>query len=569
MPYILHPKNADQHYAEYAERARVEYQIAHKAYMDDISDTPSSAIEVRDYDDFLFAFYPDYDQRKIAHAAMVAGHLESTHKITFIPTDDEYQTWAERERARFKSGEYIHVPWRQHDTHPQHYAHLSLTKPGLIAYSKDAEHGVADRQTVVKPGKYLEEFYQGEFSSSQIAIWIGQCGAKHLTLQVTQDRADIRTIYINGPTSCMKAKFDCLPCHPAEVYAGPDLALAYYGDKSNACARAVVWPDKKIYSRLYGNEHVLVALLKQAGYERGSLQGARVLKISCDRGYVMPYVDYLDYCDIGRKYITLGDGDRSCQNTDGFTRDYCTRDDHDDDDPEVDYVNCTNCRTMYDPEADDAGEFCPSCMEDRYSCEHCGEGIWSNDVVRVNDSYYCADCAHSEHDRLCANPDCDNKWLEESLTDERQGERQIAGVNLFCEDCVESGDCFVCHVCNHVNTDNPDRCEHCNAAQRCTQTGDLLTLNSDRIMEQIAADDEANQPVPMGFYHHGRAEACKVEYGVLTGNYQYGCCRPAGHAGRHLCPGELEQKHGFNLSLYTTTTGYIIPVPLSILAESI
>lgn len=566
MPYILHPKNADQHYAEYAERATAEYQLAHKAYMNDPNDTPSRAIQVREYDDFLFAFYPDYDQRKIAHAAMVANHLESTHKITFIPTDEEYATWSDRERARFKSGEYIHVPWQAHDVFPSHYAHLSLTKPGLIAYSKDAEHGVSDRQTVVKPGKYLEEFYAGEFSSSQIATWIGQCGAKHLTLQVTQDRADIRTIYLHGPNSCMKTAFHYLPCHPAEVYAGPDLALAYYGDKSSANARAVVWPERKIYSRIYGNEHVLDALLKQAGFERGSLQGARVLKIACDRGYVMPYVDYLDYCKVGRSHITLGEGDRSCQNTDGFTRDHCANDDDDeDDDLEANYVTCTNCRNRYDPEDDDAGEFCARCMEDRYSCEHCGEGVWSRDVMRVGDNYYCEDCAHEQHDRECRHPDCDTKWLEELLTDERQGERLIAGVSEFCEDCEERGECFVCHVCDGVNTIT-DRCEHCHAAQRCTQTRDLLALNSDRIMESIAITDA--RTINIRFYFHGRSEACRAEYGsTIPGsiNRQYGCCLPSGHIGQHMCPGELEREHRMDLTPYTDRIGYVIPVLVSIL----
>lgn len=560
MPYILHPKHADTTYAEYHGRARIEYRAAHVAWMEDTTNTLSRPGIIPTYNDYLFALYPDYDLRKFAHAAMVDLGLESTHKITFIPTPEEHATWTEREHGRFADGTYVHVPWTNYDRYPEHFAHLSISKPGLVAFSRDAEHGIADRQTIMKPGKYLEEFYRGEFSSGQIATWIGECGAKYLALTITQDAKEIKTVYKNGPSSCMSHAFNFLPCHPSEVYAGPDLALAYYGPPDKASARAIVWPDKQIYSRVYGNESVLHALLTNAGYERGSLAGARVRKIPCDQGYVMPYVDYIERCTIKSGWIVLDDrGDQSCQNTDGYT---CDRHSDDDANDEPEMVACDHCGRHYDPEDEDAGEsFCPRCMEDRYSCDHCGTGMWGNDVIRIADEYHCEDCAHEHHDRTCRHPECEETWLEESFTDERQGERQIAGVADFCESCVEQGECYICHACDRVVSvlDRLELCPHCHVAPRCTQTADLLALNSDRIMEHIAADDA--QTVEIRFYFHHHRLACKTSYGTL----RYGCCLPIGHTGRHMCPGELEHAHHIRLASYEDYQGYVIPVPVSLL----
>ena len=71
----------------------------------------------------------------------------------------EKRVWQCREVGRFDDGTYQRVPWAADDAYPEHYVHVSVDAPGMIAYTASAEHGHLDRQTRTKPGRYLERFY--------------------------------------------------------------------------------------------------------------------------------------------------------------------------------------------------------------------------------------------------------------------------------------------------------------------------------------------------------------------------------------------------------------------------
>jgi hypothetical protein len=43
-------------------------------------------------------------------------------------------------------------------------------------------------------------------------------------------------------------------------------------DEERVTARALVWAERKIYGRMYGDENRLEALLKEAGFERGTMR---------------------------------------------------------------------------------------------------------------------------------------------------------------------------------------------------------------------------------------------------------------------------------------------------------
>jgi hypothetical protein len=63
--------------------------------------------------------------------------------------------------------------------------------------------------------------------------------------------------------------------HPAEMYAAGDLALAHFWDEKTkkATARAVVWPEKKIYGSMYGDTPRLTKALKDLGYTQVNYSG--------------------------------------------------------------------------------------------------------------------------------------------------------------------------------------------------------------------------------------------------------------------------------------------------------
>jgi hypothetical protein len=89
------------------------------------------------------------------------------------------------------------------------------------------------------------------------------------------------------------------PCHPAEAYAAGDLAIAYItslDDSAKVLARAVIWPEKMSFVRVYGVDETirvsLAQMLEDRGYSRADdWRGARIRAIEFDGRVVVPYID--------------------------------------------------------------------------------------------------------------------------------------------------------------------------------------------------------------------------------------------------------------------------------------
>lgn len=267
--------------------------------------------------------------------------------------------WAGREQGRFDAGTYKPPVWRNEvfwkratrDGFGQHYAHISTEDPTMLAYTPDDEKGAADRQTRLKPGKYLTKFfgasekpgpYQGliadgplkgsrpALTKQQIAYYAEwwEKGAKpskfeNLELHWAETPEEIAHAYMDGPRSCMGGSeggrmFTKAKTHPATVYGAGDLFLAYLQEPSGKImARAICWPEKKTFGRVYPSpsnwpsdgfaseteaqdcQNELHERLKKLGYasigeRKDALDGARLLRIPiADRaGYFrMPYLD--------------------------------------------------------------------------------------------------------------------------------------------------------------------------------------------------------------------------------------------------------------------------------------
>lgn len=224
--------------------------------------------------------------------------------------------WTERENARFHDQTYKHPVWAGesfwtlsfYNSGPaaSHYAHVALGDPRMIAFTENAEKGEADRQTRMKPGKYLKKFFGDVLSDKKIAFYaewwtkgdrpVGDAATR---LRFAETEEDIIGVYERpGPSSCMK-DMDCV-----RVYAAGDLQVAYLVDEDDedvVAARALCWPAKEVFGRFYpedGEGETLFAALRAKGWtsireDSSAFEGARLLKEEGDDGgWVMPYLDH-------------------------------------------------------------------------------------------------------------------------------------------------------------------------------------------------------------------------------------------------------------------------------------
>lgn len=397
----------------------------------------------------------------------------------------EIDWWRERERHKLERGTYIGVPWQYleigNETTAHHYAHVSLEKPGLIAYTPDDWYGVDDRQIALRPGRYLERFY-GHIDKSTRDCWVRAIAADAgAAYGVTETCEQAETIYMipTGFRSCMdRAHVNAGDIevvddygHPAQVYAAPgDLRVAFYPadcleTKSGLKQRAVIWPAKKTYYRIYG-DGPLSALLARDGYREQSPRHARILAIETDADdvYLMPYVDGISCASLSDdgKFFTLGSGEYSTGTTYGHTGDageFSSRDNR---------GICDRCGELtLDAELEDHGGYCEYCDENSIVCHDCNGRAWEFVYLEQTLASICLDCSC---DRMTRCTGCGTRFIEENCftreqTEERSMNTTIDGdcLSQYCDDCVS--DMRVCHDCDHYfdTTRDPLReyCDDC------------------------------------------------------------------------------------------------------------
>lgn len=372
--------------------------------------------------------------------------------------------WRERERARFDCGRYgwvawVDEPWWHDANRPggvaaDHFAHVSPEHPEALAYTQDASKGERDIQTRIKPGRYLTRFFP-ELPPDVVQHWALEWSNLHapqeLRLATTPD--EIERVYVNGPRSCMSLRANAYAgsCHPARVYGGGDLAVAYIQRDEEITARAIVWPSRKVYTRFYGDGDRLRPLLENAGYTEGRLNGARLLRIPAGDGFVCPYIDWhrgVDDC--GTHLVIAEDGEHEVCSTEGITIDrgepcgHCDRRR----DP-VAWFDCldmsvcddcadellTTCEHCNDPApsenvtiVQDGSSVCADCLENSYfHCDHCNEFALTDNSTEVDGTEVCETCFGSDFG-VCEG--CDTAFENDSLTDTENG--------VMCGDCAKA-----------------------------------------------------------------------------------------------------------------------------------
>lgn len=349
----------------------------------------------------------------VAHADLINIDPEFDWECLYlepapVPVTATDLPWQMREEARIVLGEYAPLPWASAlQPIPDHYAHLSTAKPGLVAYTQDAAKGAADIQTQIRPGRYLTRFYN-DLAAADIRRLVSGV-PRPATLAFAKTADEIEKVYLEGPRSCMTQPASAYDshCHPVRVYGESDLLLAYASPPDGTpTARALVWPEKKRFGRMYGDEALLEPLLRDAGYSSGSLSGARIRRIAgesdgdidVDNAVVMPYLDGCRSFDIvDEDWIVIG-GPFAASTTNGIAH-------------LNERLRCDYCSEQVDELYDVGGDsWCESCREhDAFCSELSGEHFSCSvqcDVIerRVDgeDVFACwAECERDEYATYC------------------------------------------------------------------------------------------------------------------------------------------------------------------------
>lgn len=357
-----------------------------------------------------------------------------------------------REHRRSYNGEYERPLWAS-STPDHHYVHVSKEDQALVAYTPTPRHAAEDRQLRVRPGRYLASIgWDNERIKEAVAEYDVTVRAPVLRFALTPD--EIEAVYLRGPTSCMShgvSDYRTNGTHPVRVYGAGDLAIAYIGTETRVTARALCWPTKMVYSRVYGDAAKLKRLLEAAGYHsdnggaEGEFDGAKLLRLECDRGIVAPYIDYYGIDDCGDHLVIRCACEYSADETNGLLKDNgltcCScgerYDDEDhmqnvDDDLYCEYCfderfyRCDACSEAVfsdDTRGDDDGQYCEDCFDRRFTCcERCDEHVRNHDIITVDDRPICRDCC-DEHYSDCE--ECGETFENDDLDEKRH-----------CEECA-------------------------------------------------------------------------------------------------------------------------------------
>lgn len=249
--------------------------------------------------------------------------MPGDYYIGFTIASDE-PVWKLREYARLGLGRYEALPAEVVEAlDPSKVAntfpHLSqkATNAGMIAYTESGAKGALDRQSVMKPGRFIRQFGYDHLTDEDVKRLAAKVMATtKIVYHHSKAREDYSHVYQTGPNSCMaygpkssRGTFehtyvDGEFVHPTEVYAHPEnnLELVWGEMGGEVVSRTIINTEKKTYPRIYGKESVshskerLENYLAGLGYSRSddALDGEKLLLLHPDEypdAIICPYID--------------------------------------------------------------------------------------------------------------------------------------------------------------------------------------------------------------------------------------------------------------------------------------
>lgn len=348
-----------------------------------------------------------------------------------------------REQGRFRTGEYLRCIGLLEDMdfrlayesecqrtgvpHSMlHYLHWSVKDPEMVAYTPSLEYGIRDRQVRVKLGRYLSKHFGHLLSEKKRLELVEKHNATALAnckFHIAMTPGRIEAVYTHGPSSCMgySRHHFAHNFHPTRIYGAGDLGVAFMwrqdtDGRQRITARALVWPDKMIHGRVYGDESRFKAMLIDRGYVEDwrGFDGAAVL-YKPEIWQNVPHAPYID-ADLGLSMppydpdvsgILLLTDERlaewRCKNTNGLAGSFCT---------------CVACDDAVDEDDalhdDDGDSYCESCFLDQHSrCDGCDEWTRDDQLTDLDDCNYCHCCYENE---AATCEDCGDTTHSHNLT---------------------------------------------------------------------------------------------------------------------------------------------------------
>jgi hypothetical protein len=396
--------------------------------------------------------------------------------------------WRMREFLRFVNGTYRHVPWVHEpwaaDLLAVHFPHVSTGDPESIAFTASPEKGAADRQTTMRPGRYLARFFGDVLTPQAIQTWAERWNTLYSAecVHFATTPEDIVDVYENGPHSCMRGE-SCV-----SVYGAGDLAVAYLKSGDKVTARALCFPARNIFASVYGDSARLTPALEALGYSYSrngrDWEGARLLLEENNGGYTCPYIDVSTKVSVRGNFLVMEQGgDWRADTTTGLVgADPCDRcGDSCDLDTACTVggeVWCGECADAHGFYCEGCNETCPiadsatvdgesrcySCAQEATRCDFCSN--LSLNVSEYGSKDLCEYCAN-RHTSECFG--CGESVLDDTLASVNISENASAG---FCEECAAALE--TCSACEEKHSDDakrPGGCAACQSAEALEAIG--------------------------------------------------------------------------------------------------
>jgi hypothetical protein len=361
----------------------------------------------------------------------------------------------------------------------------------LIAYTPDDDKGERDVRNSAKPRKYLTKHFGEVLSGVQINGWAEKFMLENNPVEgmIAMTRGEIRWVYENGQIGCNCDNDDgtgsCMsyevqhyyshPIHPVEVYGYGDLGIAYIkypkekqgkNMRGIVCARALVWPEEKMYGRIFGyhgNENTLRTWLESQGYNSGNMKGAKMLKLMIEKKgdyegrFIAPYLDCYQEVAVKDDHLEIGgDGDkRICDSQHGLLSKHSS-------DGNDNYFVCESCDEQCHQDNDhwyvpSGGTICSCCYNDSFfSCFDCDDVTHIEDSRTIDNNHMVCENCYEGNYFWCET--CDSN----SHIDNRAGDYKGESI---CDNCVSDNGFFVKDCGAVVETTNYEvetaTCECC------------------------------------------------------------------------------------------------------------
>jgi hypothetical protein len=327
------------------------------------------------------------------------------------------------------------------------WPHVSIKDSARLAYTRNCEHGFADRQTVTGISKYIAEHFP-RLQSHLIRDICAKYG--NHSFAISHDMEQMLAWLAESPTSCMvRRNWQAGSWHPYRCY-DPKFGwgLAVRLENGQVMARALVNEESKSFIRSFGaiennrghsqNDCALNSWLESQGYAyENGWSGLRLAKVvHPDGGWSAPYIDGdTQSVDSRNGYLLITEsGDFSCTNTDGYL------------DDNEDHSHCEDCDArinMNNGSHTWAGRY-----EDHLVCASCG-----NDYVPAigagGNEYYeqSEDCTWIEsRDMHYVDHYFDSNGIV-WLVDTQENDHQDNAVYLALRDEYVSSDCAYAVYC--------------------------------------------------------------------------------------------------------------------------